>query len=232
MITIRRSGDRGRANYGWLDSRHTFSFADYHDSNHMGFGVLRVINEDTIAPATGFDTHGHREMEIVSYAISGQIEHADSMGNKTVIKAGEVQRMSAGTGVMHSEYNHSHDKPAHFLQIWILPENKGVIPSYSQKDFSSHLATGEMILVASKDGRENSVTINQDMALFALKSEKVGEKKQSLNENRKGWVQVVNGKLKLNDLYLGPGDGAAIESENEVMFNWTAGSEFLFFDLP
>src|SRR5689334_5810088 len=175
MIQIRKSDERGKADHGWLHSRHTFSFAEYHDPDFMGFGVLRVINEDQIEPGTGFGTHGHQDMEIVSYVIEGALEHQDSMGNKTIIKPGEIQRMSAGTGVRHSEYNHSQEMQTHFLQIWIFPDKRGYAPSYGQMNFESKLATANFALLVSQQGRDGSITINQDADIYLGRTSVVGE---------------------------------------------------------
>ncbi|MCS6813852.1 MAG: pirin family protein, partial [Cyanobacteria bacterium] len=167
MITIRSAHDRGVANFGWLDSRHTFSFGNYYDPNHMGFATLRVINEDKVAPGQGFDTHGHRDMEIISYVLAGRLEHKDSIGTGSVIRPGDVQRMSAGTGILHSEFNASQTEPVHFLQIWILPEQRGIQPGYEQKTFTDEEKQGQLRLVGSRDGRDGSITIHQDVNLYA-----------------------------------------------------------------
>lgn len=232
MIKIRKSNERGVAEHGWLSSRHTFSFADYHDPNQMGFSVLRVINEDKIVGGSGFSTHGHKDMEIVSYVIEGSLEHKDSMGNSTTINPGEIQRMSAGTGVRHSEFNHFHDKPTHFLQIWILPEKNGVAPSYDQKDFSFVLSDGDMVLVASLHGRDNSVSINQDVDIYAVKSPGSGERILNTDVNRSYWLQVIKGVVQFNDVSIAAGDGLSSTLVSRIHFKWTAGTEFLLFDLP
>ena len=232
MIKVRKSLERGQANHGWLDSKHTFSFADYHDPNFMGFSFLRVINEDKIIGGSGFSPHGHQNMEIISYVINGALEHKDSMGNETVIKAGELQRMSAGTGVRHSEFNHYKDKTTHFLQIWIHPEKNGMPPSYGQKDFSKNLETGELVLVASNHGRDGSVVINQDVDMYALKSTSAGERILNTDENRSYWVQVISGVVKINEVSLGAGDALSGTLLTRIHFKWQANSEFLIFDLP
>lgn len=232
MIQVRKSNDRGLANHGWLNSKHTFSFADYYDDKHMGFSVLRVINEDRIEGGTGFATHGHRDMEIISYVIDGALEHKDSMGSNTIIEPGEVQRMSAGTGVRHSEYNHLKDRATHFLQVWILPAKQGDAPSYDQKSFRSDFATGGLRLVGSRDGRNGSVVINQDVDLYAAKSPRAGETEIRLQPGRRAWVQVVKGEVGVGVIKLGAGDGAGVVDDPTVKLSWSEGSEFLVFDLP
>ena len=233
MITIRKSLDRGHANHGWLDSYHTFSFASYHDPKYMGFSVLRVINEDRINAGAGFATHSHRDMEIISYAISGALEHKDSMGNTTIISPGDVQRMSAGSGVTHSEYNHFKDKQTHFLQIWILPDTQNIEPSYEQKSFLNSLNNDKLTLIASKDGRENSISLHQDILMYVGKFTTDGSCKVTLTKNRKAWVQVIKGSMVLNSDYeLDSGDGAAIMDLMDLELSWSKDSEFLFFDLP
>ena len=212
MLAIRHSQDRGLANFGWLDSRHTFSFGHYHDPNFMGFGPLRVINEDRVQPGRGFDTHGHRDMEIISYVLDGALEHKDSMGNGSVIRPGDVQRMSAGTGVRHSEFNASETEPVHFLQIWILPEKQGLEPGYEQRHFAADEKRGQLRLVGSRDGREGAVTIHQDSDLYATLLGEGDTVSHELAAGRKGWVQIARGSAMLNDKQLNPGDGAAVES--------------------
>lgn len=232
MIQVRRSQERGLAEHGWLNSKHTFSFADYYDEKHMGFSVLRVINEDQIKGGTGFGTHGHRDMEIISYVIDGALEHKDSMGTDTIIKPGEVQRMSAGTGVRHSEYNHLKDQSTHFLQIWILPEEKGIAPSYDQRSFANDYGCSDLILVASKNGRNGSVTINQDVDMYAAKAQDAGEKVMKTHQHRHLWVQVIKGEVKVDGTELSSGDGAGIKDVESVKLEWSKGAEFIFFDLP
>lgn len=232
MVVIRKSLDRGIAEHGWLHSRHTFSFADYYDAKHMGFGVLRVINEDKIDGGAGFGTHGHRDMEIISYVVEGALEHQDSIGNKTTIKPGEVQRMSAGTGIQHSEYNHLKDRQTHFLQVWILPDRNGITPSYEQRSFESDFQKGELTLVVSRDGRDGSISIHQDINLYVLKSQRSGSYSLKNLQNRRGWVQVMKGNLNLANHTLEAGDGAAVTDESMIHLSWDADSEFMVFDLP
>lgn len=232
MIKIRKSAERGAANHGWLDTKHTFSFAEYHDRNHMGFSVLRVINEDKIVGGAGFATHGHQNMEIITYIVDGVLEHKDSMGNTATISPGEVQRMSAGTGVRHSEYNHLKDKQTHLLQIWIIPDKSGYPPGYEQKNFGDKLADGGLILVASNTGRDGSVSLNQDVDLYALKSPSTGERILNTQENRFYWLQVIKGMVKFNDVVLSAGDGLSASTLSRIHLKWNAGSEFLLFDLP
>ena len=232
MIQIRKSEDRGLAKIDWLTSRHTFSFADYYDENHMNFSVLRVINEDWIEGGKGFDTHPHRDMEIISYVVEGALEHKDSMGNKTIIKPGEVQRMSAGTGVRHSEHNHLADKNTHLLQIWILPEEKGMKPSYDQKSFSKEFECSDLVLVASKTGRNGTVTIHQDVAMYAAKAQNAGEKAIKTFPHRHYWLQVIKGEVSADSSKLSPGDGAGITGIESLKLKWNKGAEFIFFDLP
>lgn len=232
MIKIRKSSDRGAANHGWLDAKHSFSFANYYDPAHMGFSVLRVINEDKILGGAGFPTHGHENMEIITYIVDGVLEHKDSMGNTATISPGEVQRMSAGTGVRHSEYNHLKDKKTHLLQIWIMPDKNGYPASYEQKDFSSRLAEGELVLVASNSGRDSSVSLNQDVDMYALKSPVQGERILNTQENRFFWLQVVKGTVGVNEVTLGSGDGLSASMLSRIHLKWSAGSEFILFDLP
>lgn len=232
MIQVRRSNERGDANHGWLKSKHTFSFADYYDPNHMGFGALRVINEDRIDGGTGFGTHGHRDMEIISYVIDGALEHKDSMGTDTVIKPGEVQRMSAGTGIRHSEQNHLKDKTTHFLQIWIMPEKNGIAPGYDQKSFTNDFSCSDLILVGSKNGRNGSVSINQDVDMYAAKAQDAGEKTIKTFIHRNLWVQVIKGDVTVDTTELKTGDGAGVTGVESLNLKWTKGSEFILFDLP
>lgn len=232
MIKIRKSSERGQANHGWLEAKHSFSFADYYDSAHMGFSVLRVINEDKIAGGAGFPTHGHRDMEIITYIIDGVLEHKDSMGNTATISPGEVQRMSAGTGVRHSEYNHLKDKKTHLLQIWITPDKNSYPPSYEQKNFTSKLSKNEIVLVASNTGRDGSVSLSQDIDLYALKSSVEGEKILNTEESRCYWLQVVNGVVQFNDVTLSAGDAVSGTMLSRIHLKWRMDSEFLLFDLP
>ena len=231
MLAIRHSQDRGLANFGWLDSRHTFSFGHYYDPNFMGFGPLRVINEDRVQPGRGFDTHGHRDMEIISYVLDGALEHKDSMGNGSVIRPGDVQRMSAGTGVRHSEFNASETEPVHFLQIWILPEKQGLEPGYEQRHFAAGDKRGRLRLVGSRDGREGSVTIHQDADLYATLLDDRDTVTHELAAGRKGWVQVAKGNALLNDEQLGAGDGAAVERPATIRLTGSPEAEILLFDM-
>jgi redox-sensitive bicupin YhaK (pirin superfamily) len=231
MLTIRRSEDRGQADHGWLNSRHSFSFADYHDPAHMGFGNLRVINEDRIAPGTGFGTHGHRDMEIVSYVLEGALAHQDSLGNGAAIVPGEVQRMSAGTGVRHSEFNHAKDAATHFLQIWLLPDRTGIAPGYEQKAFSDDEKRGRLRLVASPDGRDGSVTVHADAAIHAglFDGDEAAELK--LDPARLGYVFVARGEVEVNGQPLRTGDALALRQEERLQVRRGQGAEVLVFDL-
>jgi quercetin 2,3-dioxygenase len=231
MMTIRLSNDRGHANHGWLDSRHTFSFADYHDPQQMGFRALRVINEDRVAPGKGFGRHGHRDMEIVSYVLEGAIEHSDSMGTGSVIRPGDVQRMSAGTGVQHSEFNASKTEPVHFLQIWIVPSVAGIAPSYEQKAFAREEKQGRLRLVASTDGREGSVTIHANAALYAGIFAKGEAAECSIGPGRRAWVHVARGNVRVGGRALGAGDAVGISDENVVRIEGVDDGEVLLFDL-
>ncbi len=231
MISVRKAGDRGHFNHDWLDTYHTFSFDQYYDPAHMGFRVLRVINEDRVKPKQGFPTHGHRDMEIITYVLEGALEHKDSMGNGSIIRPGDVQRMSAGTGVTHSEYNPSAEHPVHFLQIWILPERKGLHPGYEQKVFPPEERRGRLQLVASGDGSEGSVTIHQDARIYAASLDASSTIAFSVPAGRAAWLQVARGALSLNDLFLGQGDGAAMDPESELRLAATQSTEILLFDL-
>ena len=231
MLLIRRSDDRGRANLGWLDSRHTFSFADYHDPRYMGYGPLRVINEDRVQPAQGFGTHSHADMEIISYVLKGELAHRDSMGNGSVIRRGDVQRMSAGTGVQHSEFNHSQSEPVHFFQIWLFPDRRGLAPGYEEKRFEDDVKRGRLRLVASRDGREGSVVVHQDADLYAALLAPGDEVTHATERTRKGWVQVASGAVTVNGEELAAGDGAAIAYEDNVAIRASAASEVLLFDM-
>lgn len=231
MHTHRLSEERGQANLGWLDSKHTFSFGHYYDPAQMGFGALRVINEDRVVPGAGFDTHGHRDMEIVTYVLDGALEHKDSMGNGSVMRPGDVQRMTAGTGVRHSEYNHSKEAPVHLLQIWILPEREGLEPGYEQVNFSEEERRGRLRLIGSRDGRDGSVTIHQDVALYASLLE-AGERLDfDVREGRQIWVQVARGELTVDGADLRHGDGLGIAEAGAVEILARQGSELLLFDL-
>jgi redox-sensitive bicupin YhaK (pirin superfamily) len=231
MMTIRRAEDRGHADHGWLDSHHSFSFADYYDLAHMGFRALRVINEDRIKGGQGFGTHPHRDMEIISYVLEGGIEHKDSMGTGSVIRPGEVQRMSAGTGVTHSEFNASKSEPAHFLQIWLQPSARGIKPSYEQKTFPPAEKSGRLRVVAAPDGRDGSVTIHADAVVYAglFESGQAGE--LPLAPGRHAWVQVARGTARVNGRDLKAGDGAAISDEPGVKIEGVSGGEVIVFDL-
>jgi quercetin 2,3-dioxygenase len=230
MITIRKSEERGQANYGWLDTHYTFSFADYHDPRHMGFRSLRVINDDTVAGGGGFGTHPHRDMEIITYVLSGALEHKDSMGNGRIIRPGEIQYMAAGTGVTHSEFNPSPSEPVHLLQIWILPERKGLKPHYAEKSFAK-AATGQLHLVASKTGRDGSIAINQDVDVFLGKLNPGDRAGHALKPGRHVWLQVAEGKIHLNGVALNAGDGAAVSEEKMLDLESTSASQVLVFDL-
>ncbi len=231
MITLRPAAARGTANFGWLDSKHSFSFGHYHDPRHMGHGPLRVINEDRVEPARGFDTHGHSDMEIISYVLDGALEHRDSMGNGSIIQPGDVQRMTAGTGVRHSEFNASDTEQVHFLQIWILPERQGLEPGYQQENFSRESKLNQLRLVGSRDGRDGSVIIHQQVDLYASILEQGVELKHQLAAGRKGWLQVASGKLSLNGNSLSAGDGVALEGPQELLVTGADTAEFLLFDM-
>jgi quercetin 2,3-dioxygenase len=231
MITIRPSGERGHAQHGWLESRHTFSFADYHDDAHMGFRALRVINEDRVEPGMGFGTHGHRDMEIISYVLDGALEHKDSLGTGSVIRPGDVQRMSAGTGVRHSEYNASKTAPVHFLQIWIVPAKNGLAPSYEQKHFEPGSLRGALRLVASPDGRDGSVTVHQDVTIHAARLGAGESATHAIATGRHAWIHVVRGHANVNGHALAAGDAAALSSEAEARIEGIADAEVLLFDL-
>jgi len=229
MITIRKSEDRGHFDHGWLDTYHTFSFADYYDPDFMGFRALRVINDDRIAPGHGFGTHGHRDMEIITYVLDGSLEHRDSMGTGSIIHPGEVQRMSAGTGVMHSEKNASLEEPLRLLQIWILPERRGITPGYEQKEFSTDERKGTLRLVASHDSAEGAIKIHQDVRLYASFLNG-GPVTHEFAAGRHGWLQVAKGNVEINGKALKEGDGAAISDERTVTISGS-GAEILLFDL-
>ncbi len=231
MITIRRAEERGHFNRGWLDTYHTFSFADYYDPRYMGFQQLRVINQDRVQPRAGFPTHGHRDMEIITYVLEGKLQHKDSMGNGSIIRPGDVQRMSAGTGVTHSEYNPSQTEPVHLLQIWILPESEGLEPSYEQKAFPDEERRGRLRLVASHDGREGSVTIHQDARLYAALLREGEKVVCPMEPGRHAWVQLARGAVTLDGEALREGDGAAVTGEKAVKLTGEAQAEILLFDL-
>lgn len=230
MITIRKSEDRGHANHGWLDTRHTFSFADYYDPNHVQFRALRVINEDRVMGGQGFGRHPHRDMEIISYVVSGILEHQDSMGHRTLMKAGDVQRISAGRGILHSEYNGSPVEPVHFLQIWMMPDQTGVEPRYAEKSLSG-IEPGALNLIASKAGRDGSLPIHQDANVYVTKLNATGALDYTFAAGRSGWVQLIEGELTVNGKNLRPGDGAAITGEERLKLAASRDSHFVFFDL-
>ena len=233
MITIRPANARGQANFGWLDSQHSFSFGQYYDPNYMGFSVLRVINEDKVAPQKGFNTHGHKDMEIISYVLEGSLEHQDSIGNGSVIRPGDVQRMSAGTGIRHSEYNASEQDPVHFLQIWIEPDTLALEPSYEQIYFSPEDRQGQLRLIGSRDGRDGSITIHQDLNLYASTLTQSDVVDVQLLPNRVAWIQVANGQVDLNGQLLSAGDGASAIEEIELKLSGVStDAEVLIFDLP
>ena len=231
MMTIRHASERGHANHGWLDSHHTFSFADYYDPNNMGFRALRVINEDRVQPGRGFGTHPHRDMEIISYVLEGGLAHKDSMGTGSVIQPGEVQRMSAGTGVTHSEMNASREQSVHFLQIWLVPERRGITPSYEQKAYAQAEKDGKLRIVASPDGRDGSVVIHTDAALYAGLFDQGQSAELAIPKGRHAWVQVARGKVRVNGKDLGPGDGAALSDESALAIEGVEKAEVLVFDL-
>jgi quercetin 2,3-dioxygenase len=231
MISVRRADERGHADHGWLDTRHTFSFADYHDPKYLGFRGLRVINEDRVQPGQGFPPHGHRDMEIVSYVLAGALEHKDSMGTGSVIRPGDVQRMSAGTGVRHSEYNHSKDEPVHFLQVWILPERRGLEPGYEQRHFSDADKRAGLRLIASREGTDGSVTIHADAKIYAAVVEQGQRLRHALAQHRHAWLQVARGAITLNDRPLVHGDGAAVSGEPALTIAGAEQAEVLVFDL-
>ena len=231
MQTVRRSDERGVANFGWLDSRHTFSFGHYVDQNQMGFGPLRVINEDRVKPARGFDTHGHSDMEIISYVVSGALQHQDSMGNGSVIRPGDVQRMTAGTGVRHSEFNASSDEDVHFLQIWIIPEEAGLTPGYEEKTFSAADKHNQLRLVGSRDGREGSITIHQDVDLYVGVLDAGIEFSHSFADGRRAWLQVVRGAVSADGMELATGDGLPLSEPGQLVLSATADAEVLLFDM-
>jgi hypothetical protein len=233
MITVRPSAERGHANHGWLDTHFTFSFADYYDPKHMGFRGLRVINEDVIEAGQGFGRHPHRDMEIITYVVEGELNHRDSMGREATIRQNDVQRMSAGTGIMHSEYNHS-QKPVHLLQIWILPEASGLKPSYEDRTIPTEEKRNRLRLIASHDGREDSARINQDASVYASLLDSGKSLALPLRPDRHAWVQLVRGELNVNGKTLKKGDGASVSGENQLTLSSVSGNgeaEFLLFDL-
>ncbi len=235
MFVVRRSNERGDANHGWLKSRHTFSFAGYYDPKHMGFKSLRVINEDRIAGGTGFGAHPHRDMEIISYVVKGALEHKDSMGTKAIIRPGEVQRMSAGSGITHSEQNHESNSETHFFQIWIMPKTEGGAPGYGQKSFEDQLTPGKLVLVASEDSRDGSIGIRQDADLYVSRLSKDDVVDFNMRAGRGVWIQVVKGQIAVAQMpgasELSQGDAVAVTGESKLTIRANEASEFLLFDL-
>ena len=232
MLATRRAEDRGHANHGWLNSYHTFSFGNYYDPRHMGVSNLRVINDDTVAPGGGFGSHGHSDMEIVSYVLDGALEHKDSMGNGSVIRPGDVQLMSAGTGVMHSEYNHSRNEPVHFLQIWLQPNRGGVEPGYEQRHFPTEARRGRLVLLVSPDGRDGSLSSHQDALLYGTLLEANDRVVHTLETGWRAYVHVARGGVRVNGKLLHGGDGAAIAEAAEIRLEGIGSAEVLLFDLP
>jgi redox-sensitive bicupin YhaK (pirin superfamily) len=231
MLKIRRANDRGHSDIGWLDSHHSFSFADYYDSKHMGFGLLRVVNDDIVAPGGGFGTHPHRDMEIISYVLDGELRHKDSMGNGSVIRPGDLQRMSAGTGVTHSEFNNSESEPVRFLQIWFLPDRAGHNPGYEQKFYSAADKRGRFKLLASANGDNDSVSLNQDVNFFAGLFDQDEQAQFEIDENRDVWVQIAGGSIKINGEDLQQGDGIAITQAGKLNFTNGNNAEVVIFDM-
>jgi quercetin 2,3-dioxygenase len=232
MLTLRKASERGHADHGWLDSHHSFSFADYYDPAHMGFRVLRVINDDRVAAGGGFGTHGHRDMEIVTYVLEGALEHKDSMGNGTVMRPGDVQRVSAGTGVRHSEFNASKTEAVHFLQIWILPKKEGIEPSYEQKMFPVAEKRGKLRLVVSPDGAEGSVGLTADVRLHAAVLERGEKAEHVVRKGRHAWIQVATGRVRVDGAELAEGDGASTSEPGTLSIEGEEHAEVLVFDLP
>jgi quercetin 2,3-dioxygenase len=236
MIRLRKADERGHAEHGWLHSHHTFSFADYYDPAHMGHSVLRVINDDTVEPGKGFGTHPHRDMEIISYVLEGELEHKDSMGNGSIIRPGEVQRMSAGTGVTHSEFNPSREKRTHFLQIWIVPDRQGYAPGYEQKLFAAESVRNRFCCVASKDGRDGSLTLHQDAQMYLARLHEAGPHETKLHftiaARRCAYVHLARGMLSMNGNAMQGGDGAYIDGATTLDFDAADQAEVLLFDLP
>lgn len=231
MIELRHRDERGVSQYDWLDSRHTFSFDHYYDPRHMGFRSLRVLNDDRVVPGAGFPTHGHRDMEILTYPLEGALEHRDSMGTGSVIGPGDVQRMTAGTGVTHSEFNHSKTEPVHFLQIWIRPESRGLQPAYEQRTFSAEGKRGRLQWIASRNGGDDVITVHQDVDLYASILDPGQKVAHSLKQGRHAWVQVASGAVTLNGLELQAGDGAAVSEEERLEIEGRNSAEILLFDL-
>jgi quercetin 2,3-dioxygenase len=231
MIAIRKAPARGRTHLDWLDSRHTFSFGDYHDPKHMGFRDLRVINDDRVTPSMGFGTHGHRDMEIITYVLEGELQHRDSLGNGSVIRPGEVQRMTAGTGIQHSEFNPSRKDPVHFLQIWILPNQPGLQPGYEQRAFDRDAARGKFVALAASEARDTTLTVHQDVELEVATLDAGQSVAREIKRGRHGWLQVARGAITLGDQQLREGDGAAISDEKAIAIKAIEPAELLFFDL-
>ncbi len=231
MIQVRKANDRGHADHGWLNTYHTFSFSSYQDCNHMRFRSLRVMNEDVVAPGQGFGTHPHNDMEIVTYVLEGALEHRDSMGNGEVLRPGEFQRMTAGTGITHSEFNPSESEPVHLYQIWLLPERKGIEPSYEQKRFSDEERHNQLRLVASRDAEHGSLLIHQDARIFLSKIDAGKEIKHELKEHRHAWLQVLRGTVSLNGTDLGTSDGVAVSDERSLTIQANTDAEIMLFDL-
>lgn len=231
MIQIRQRQERGKTNLSWLDSRHTFSFGGYHDPRHMGFGALRVINEDRVTAGAGFPTHGHRDMEIVTYVLQGELAHRDSTGTSSVIRAGEVQRMSAGTGISHSEFNNSTEAGVHFLQIWILPERAAITPAYEQRRFGAKGKSGQWQLIASRDGAQGSLTVHQDTRIYLANLDGGATLEFAAQPERKIWAQIVGGETTLSGTAMSAGDGAAVTDEAKLTFTALKPSEIMLFDL-
>lgn len=229
MITVRKSQDRGHTHISWLNSFHTFSFAEYYDPSHMGFGTLRVINEDTVQPGMGFGTHAHRDMEIISYVVHGTMEHRDSMGNGSLIKPGEIQRMSAGMGIRHSEFNHSQEDTLHFLQIWIIPNAVNITPSYEQKAIPKQ--DNQLILIGAEQGNDQVITIHQDVQLYVGYFTKDAETIYIPKDHRNLWIQLIHGEIEVNSERLAAGDGAAVVNESQLSIVCKASAEFLLFDV-
>lgn len=232
MISVRKADERGTSRISWLDSRHTFSFSDYHDPRHMGFGPLRVINDDRVAPAGGFGTHGHRDMEIITYVLDGALAHSDSLGTGSVIRPGDVQKMSAGSGIRHSEFNHSKTDPVHFLQIWIVPDRDGIAPGYQQLSFSRESKLGKLLLVASDEKRDDIIHIQQDAKMYVTVLESAEQRvTHALAPGRHAWVHVATGNVVVNGHALQAGDGAAVTDESKVEISGSPSGEVLLFDL-
>jgi len=231
VLDIRRAEERGHTQWGWLDSWHTFSFGDYREPGHTGFGALRVLNDDRVQPGQGFGTHGHRDMEILSYVVEGALEHQDSSGGGGVIRPGEIQFMRAGSGVQHSEYNHSKSEPVHFLQIWIVPDKRGLQPAYGQQGFDRDRAKRSFVLLASRDGREGSLQVSQDVDVWMTQLSDGGSRELSLAPGRRAWIHVARGSASVNGALLRDGDGAGVSGEETVCLDGGDAAEILVFDL-